>query len=69
MFEGLVATCAAASGLLTEDVHEALRAHLQKMGASHLYLYFLTVSRDHENPGLYFTRHYERHVGFWYVSS
>lgn len=69
MFEGLAATCAMASGLATDGVRDALQAHLQEMEASHLYLYFLTVSRDHEHPGLAATRHYERRVGFWFVNS
>ncbi|HEU0142074.1 MAG TPA: methyltransferase [Bryobacteraceae bacterium] len=68
MFDGLAWTCAAAARLDVEPVKDALEAHLRTLGATHLYLFFLAISRDDRKPGLELTRHYEDHAGFWYIS-
>jgi len=68
MFDGLAWTCAAAARLDVEPVKDALEAHLRTLGATHLYLFFLAISRDDRKTGLELTRHYEDHAGFWYIS-
>lgn len=68
MFEGLAWTCAAAARMEIEDVKARLDAHLKAIGATHLYLFFLTVSGEERHRGFAITRHYQDHAGFWYVS-
>lgn len=68
MFDGLAHTCAMAAGLDLDGVRSALERHLGAQGASHLYLYFLVVSRADSAGRFSMTRHFERRVGFWFIS-
>jgi len=66
MFDGLVWTCAEASGLSTEVVQRRYAEHLQQLGADHLYTFFLTISQGRARPEFQLTEHFRRPGGFWF---
>lgn len=67
MFDGLAWTCAEAAGIDREQVQDRLEQHLNQLDATHLYLFFLAITRDPHHPRFEITRHFEDHAGFWYI--